>query len=260
MGRVLRIGNDGKIPLAILPEMALQGTPGPIGPKGDAGSNGLQGPPGSQGPTGPQGIQGPAGPAGSDGAQGAQGIQGPQGNQGPAGTSIVGRLLSTLQFFDLANITTATAFTSAVAYAQLLGVASVASNSVKLQLRVAVKCATITFAEIGIFKGSVNHGGNPTLTRLGVADVSAVFGGSTGIKNVTVNCSSGIQPGDTLWVVFGTQATTMNTFRGHLADDLQSGIFATLAATARPSTVTSPTTWTLASATQVPAWVTAYLN
>lgn len=177
-----------------------------------------------------------------------------------AGNAVrIGRILSTARYLGLANITTATAFTTAVAYAEYLGVASYAANSVKIQLRVVAACATITFAEIGIFKGDVVHNGNPTLSRLGVTDVAGIFN-TTGLKNVTVNCSPGIQVGDPLWVVFGTQATTMNTFRGHLADDLQSGIFATLAATARPSTLASPTTWTLASATQVPAWITAFLN
>ena len=111
-GGCVVLDENGKVPLANMPEGGTQGPPGPQGdpgPAGPAGSDGAQGPagndgtPGTQGPQGlpgndgapgsdgAQGPQGDPGTPGADGAQGIQGIQGIPGNdgaQGPAGPGV----------------------------------------------------------------------------------------------------------------------------------------------------------------------------
>lgn len=160
-------------------------------------------------------------------------------------------------YHNAGNLTDLYVTVAGTAIAVWLGTASWKSTSVALRYRVTTAAATITYAEVGIFSGAVNLGGNPTLTRLGYADVSAVVN-STGIKSTAVTLSTACNPGDNLWAVFGNDATTPMQLRAGLADDIQTGICATLAA--RPSTATSPTAWTIAGATVALPWVTAYVN
>jgi hypothetical protein len=116
--------------------------------------------------------------------------------------------------------------------------------------------ATITWGEVAIAKGAINVGGNPTLTVVGYADVSASFN-STGQKSTTVNVSAGqsISAGDDLWVIIGNAATTAAVMRAaSIADDIQVGLQASVAS--RPSTIVgTPTAYTIEGATTLPAWV-----
>jgi hypothetical protein len=152
--------------------------------------------------------------------------------------------------FLAANLTTVTAIATNTVYAQYLGKADKPYLSVTIRCRVTTAPATITWAELAIYKGTPVVGANPgTLTRCGFLDVAASWG-TTGQKTNVVT-TTGISSGDDLWVVWGTQATTVGQLRGGLADDLQAGYYATIGA--RPST--SPTIApTLAGATVVPAW------
>jgi len=170
--------------------------------------------------------------------------------------------LSSSQFLmsvsDAANLTAVSITVSNSSYAVWLGTAGKVSSSVTVRLRVTTAAATITWAECGIFKGNVNIGGNPTLTRLGTANVAGTYN-STGIISTTVTLSTPTAIGDDLWCVFGAQATTALRVRGSLADDIQSGTYANLTST-RPSTVASPTAWTLGNATDPIPWIKAYIN
>jgi hypothetical protein len=171
-------------------------------------------------------------------------------------TSLAGdKLLKPIK--DAANTSTTLSLTSATSYAIYAGVCPVASSSINVTYNVTTACATITYAEIAIFKGSVNLNGNPTLTRLGFADISGVAN-TTGIKNTTISLSTAAVIGDVLWIVLGDQATTTMIIRAGLADDIQTGIFATISG--RPSTITSPTAWTLAGNTIAVPWVSAFVN
>lgn len=156
-----------------------------------------------------------------------------------------------------ANTSTTLSLTSTTSYAVWLGVAGYVSSSVNLLFNVTTLASTITWAEVGIFKGAINLNGNPTLTRLGTADVSGVVN-STGIKNVVVSLTTPLSIGDDVWAVIGDQASVTMVVRAGLADDIQSGRFATL--TARPSTVTSPTAWTLAGNTIALPWINGFIN
>lgn len=171
------------------------------------------------------------------------------------GARIPPRLLQ--GYHNAANLTDVYASAAGTAIAVWLGTAPWKSTSVTLRYRVTTAAVTITYAEVGIFSGSINLGGNPTLTRLGYADVAAVVN-STGLKSTAVTLSTACNPGDNLWAVFGNDATTPLQVRAGLADDIQTGICATLAA--RPSTATSPTVWTIAGATVAVPWVTGYVN
>lgn len=158
--------------------------------------------------------------------------------------------------FATANLTTAKTITSGSTFAVYMGKAPRSLTSVQIRLRVTTAMGTITWGEVAIAKGSINIGGNPTLTVVGWADVSASYN-SLGQKSTTINVSSGqtIDEGDDLWVLIGNAATTALQVRAQsIADDIQTGLQASLAT--RPSlNVGSPQAYTIEGATTVAAWV-----
>jgi len=158
--------------------------------------------------------------------------------------------------FASANLTSVRTTTSAVAYAVYMGRAPRSLTTVKLRLRVTTAAATITWAEVAIATGSINIGGNPTLTVRGYTDVSAVVN-STGLKSIDIAVSTGqaINEGDDLWAIYGAQATTVLVVRAQsIADDLQVGLQASLSN--RPSTNVGVTqSYTVESATTTAAWL-----
>ena len=154
--------------------------------------------------------------------------------------------------FQCANLTATKTCTSNTSFAVYLGRADSAPTSVVVRLRVTTAAATITWAEVAIATGTPSPAGNPSLTRRGFTDVAAVVN-SLGQKSITVSVS-GIAAGDDIWVVFGAQATTALVVRAGLADDLQLGGQASIAAT-RPSTMASPTVFTIEGATAACPWV-----
>ena len=150
-----------------------------------------------------------------------------------------------------ANLTAVTAMTTGVSYFLYVGRSPSALASLTFACNVVTAGATITWAEVAVFKGLPVVQGNASLTRLGFASVATVFN-SAGRKNVAITLS-GVATGDDLWLAFGSQATTPFQLRGMLADDLQSGVFQT--ATVRPSLATSPQATVLTGAAVVPAWI-----
>lgn len=155
-----------------------------------------------------------------------------------------------------ASLTATKTITSGTSFAVYVGKAPAALTSAVVRSRVTTAMATITWGEVALAKGSINVGGNPTLTVVGFADVSASFN-STGQKSTTVNISSGQQiiEGDDLWVIIGNQATTAAVMRAQsIADDIQTGIQASVGS--RPSTIVgTPTAFTIEGATTLAAWV-----
>lgn len=158
--------------------------------------------------------------------------------------------------FATANLTTAKTITSNSTFAVYVGKAPRALTSAQLRLRVTTAMATITWGEVALAKGSINPGGNPTLTVVGWTDVSATYN-SLGQKTTTINVSSGqaINEGDDLWVLIGNSATTALQVRAQsIADDIQTGLQASLAT--RPSlNVGNGQAYTIEGATTVAAWV-----
>lgn len=164
------------------------------------------------------------------------------------------------QHFASANLTTAKTITSNSSFAVYVGRAPAALASVQARYRVTTAAATITWAEVAIAKGAINVGGNPTLTVVGFANVSAVVN-SLGQKTTTINVSAGqsILEGDDLWFIVGNSATTALQVRGQsIADDLQVGLQASLAT--RPSSNVGTTqAYTIEGATTVAAWAALIL-
>lgn len=154
---------------------------------------------------------------------------------------------------SLAGVKTITSLSSFAIY---VGKAPRALTSVALRARVTTAMATITWGEVAIAKGPVVIGGNPTLTVVGWADVSATYD-STGQKSTTINVTAGqsIDEGDDLWVIIGNSATTAAVMRAQtIADDLQVGLQASVVG--RPSLlVGTPTAFTIEGATVLGAWV-----
>lgn len=158
--------------------------------------------------------------------------------------------------FSTAALTSVKTITTANSFAVYVGRLTKAIASAIVRARVTTAMATITWGEVALAKGSINVGGNPTLTVVGFADVSATYN-STGQKSTTVNVSSGqaLNAGDDLWIIIGNQATTAAIMRAaSIADDLQTGYQASVGS--RPSTIVgTPTAFTIEGATVLPAWV-----
>lgn len=162
--------------------------------------------------------------------------------------------------FATASLTGTKTLTSGTAFAVYLGKATKSISSAQLRYNVTTAMATITWGELAIAKGSINIGGNPTLTVVGYADISAVAN-STGRKSTTVNVSSGqsINAGDDLWAIIGNSATTAAVVRApSMADDIQVGVQASVAS--RPSTIVgTPTAFTIEGATTLAPWIAALI-
>lgn len=158
--------------------------------------------------------------------------------------------------FATANLTGTKTITSGSSFAVYVGKAPRAFTSCTIRSHVTTAMATITWGEVAIARGTINVGGNPTLTVLGYADVSATFN-STGQKSTTVNVSAGQQvlEGDDLWILIGNSATTAAVMRAQsIADDIQVGLQASAAQ--RPSLIVgNPTAFTIEGATTLAAWV-----
>lgn len=159
-------------------------------------------------------------------------------------------------FYSTAGLVSVKAITTTNTFAIYVGKAPRSLTSVSLRARVTTAVAGITWAEVGIAKGAVVVGGNPTLVPVGFADVSGTWN-STGQKTTTINVSAGqtIAEGDDLWVLIGNQATTALQVRAFsIADDIQVGVQAS--AVTRPSTtIGTGVSYTIESASTLGAWL-----
>jgi hypothetical protein len=128
-----------------------------------------------------------------------------------------------------------TALASGQSFGRYLGMVPADVTSVEVNVRVTTAAATITWAEVGIASANSATGGN--LTLLGsVTSVAATFN-STGNKTVTFAIT--VPAGTFLYLIGGSSATTPFQLRGTLPDEL--GVGVVRLATARPSTMASPT-------------------
>ena len=180
----------------------------------------------------------------------ASGVPKTAPSAGPALSSV---LVSPL--FASANLTGTRSITSTNSFAVYVGKAPRAITSASVRYRVTTAAITVTWAEIALATGSINVGGNPTLTVRGYADVSAIVT-STGQKTTSVSVSSGqsINEGDDLWAIYGNAATTVAVLRAQsIADDIQVGVFAYLST--RPSSnVGNAQAYTIDGATSTMPW------
>lgn len=106
---------------------------------------------------------------------------------------------------------------------------------------------TVTWAEVGIYKGKFNVGSSVSLTRLGWTDLGTGWNGSNVNKWVQVQITN-CQAGDDLWFVIGNSASTSMSIRSlSIVDDIGAG-FLQSAGSNRPSLNTT-LTGTVVSAT-----------
>jgi hypothetical protein len=135
----------------------------------------------------------------------------------------------------------ATSFVSNSTYAAYMGRADAAYTTVNIRVQVDTAAATITWAEVGVGTSPIiTMGSGASITRRGSTSVSASFN-STGDKSVAVT-TTGIVPGDHLWALFGSQATTPYQLRAVAAESTDAGTDQSVAAT-RISTMASPTSF-----------------
>lgn len=168
-----------------------------------------------------------------------------------------GSAVMTNPLFATSTISATRQITVSDTVAVYVGKAPYAAASAIVRARVtATMGGPITWCECAIAKGSIAVGGNPSLTLIAFTDVSATFN-SQGQKSTTV--TGAIAAGDDLWVLLGAQAGTGLTVRAQsIADDTQVGVQVT--ATARPSTMAAPTTFTLEGATILAPWVSLVIG
>lgn len=136
---------------------------------------------------------------------------------------------------NIENTSLISILSNGVAYCVYLGKADRQYSSVKIAYRIFTPMgATISYAELAIYKGLPTLGSAATLTRLGFTDTSAIWN-SPGTK-VTSVTTPGIAIGDDLWVVFGSSTTgTTPSIRAGQSNVTGAGFFQTVAS-ARPST------------------------
>ena len=147
-----------------------------------------------------------------------------------------------LPYFNAINTSTSLTLTSGSDFAFYLGKADRSYNQVSVMYNVSTALgATITWAELAIYKGYPTIGSNTlTLTRCGFKDCNFSTGQSgfaaLGVKNSAVNVS-GISQGDDLWAVFGnvTSGTNMAITAG-IPDNIGAGFMRTATGSLRPST------------------------
>ena len=143
------------------------------------------------------------------------------------------------EYFGAANTTTTLTLTNTNAFCFYLGKAERNFSSISIAHRVTTAItATVSWAEIAIYKGTPAIGANATLgTRLGFTSTAGVWT-ATGIY-VTAVSLSGCSAGDDLWVVFSNSTSgTVAQIRAGLVDDVQGGFVQTVN-NARPSTNSS---------------------
>ena len=150
-----------------------------------------------------------------------------------------------LEYFNAINATTVLTVTSGTDFAFYLGKADRSYNQVSVQWQVTTAIgATITYAEMAIYKGIPLIGSGFTGSRCGWRDCSGANQsgfGSTGVKTTPIQVT-GITAGDDIWVVFGTVTSGTNAIiRAGVVDDIGAGFIQTATGSLRPSTNASIT-------------------
>jgi hypothetical protein len=142
-------------------------------------------------------------------------------------------------------------------YAHYIATARKPWTSCVLMFRPTTAATSITWAEAAVLKGTPTLNGNPSLTSVGTADISAVING-TGIKSVTITLS-GIAVGDNLWLAIASNSTGTDAVLRTLnyTGDVASGLWVTKTSS-RPSTLAAGTTFTAQST--VPLWMAAIFS
>jgi len=136
-------------------------------------------------------------------------------------------------------------------YCVYLGRATGAYRYVCLGYRITTAAATVTWAELAVYKGRPSIGLGANLTRCGVYDAASLWTRSANTNYTTAIPVTGINAGDDIWAVIGNSAVTSINIPGTSIQDNISAGFLQTAASNRPSL--SPTlTGTVAGGAVVP--------
>jgi len=143
--------------------------------------------------------------------------------------------------------------TSGTWYMIKAGRAEKAYTSINIAYNVTTLASTITWAEWAVYTGAtMSNAFNSLAFRAGSTSVASVVN-STGAKNTTIS-TSGINVGDTIYLVYAISATTTGALRSYgWTDDSGTTNWGSSAATVnnnRPSLIPS-TQLTVGSATQI---------
>jgi hypothetical protein len=141
--------------------------------------------------------------------------------------------------FGSNSVSVTQALANTNAYCVYLGTAERAFSSIRLRYAITtILGATITWAELAIYKGTPTIGSGTTMTRMGFTDTSGVWN-SIGSKTTTVTVSD-MAIGDDLWAVFSTSSSNVTPMavRAGAVDDIGTGFFQ-IVTNARPSTNSS---------------------
>ena len=150
------------------------------------------------------------------------------GNEKISGFNRTPSTIKMPEWFGAGNITTTLALTNTNCFCVYLGKVDRPYSAVKLQYRVTTQItATIAWAELAIYKGTLALQTGTTLSRLGHTDTSGIWN-STGLKTTSVTTSN-MAIGDDLWAVFSNSTTgTVTSVRAGIADDVGVGFYQTV--------------------------------
>jgi len=149
--------------------------------------------------------------------------------------------IRSLEYFNAINASTTLTLTTGSDFAFYLGKADRPYNQVTIQYQVTTAIgATITYAELAIYKGIMPIGSGLTSNQLcGWVDVSGANQyslGSTGVKTCPITVT-GVTTGDDIWAVFGSVTSGTNAaIRAGVVDDIGAGFIQTATGSLRPST------------------------
>ena len=117
-------------------------------------------------------------------------------------------------YFRPIGVASSVAITTQVWHGISLGKAEKAYTSFNIVYNVTVAAITVTYAELAVYAGNykaVEGGFSVPVRRVGVTDISSIVT-SLGVKNTTIS-TTGIQPGDFMFVTFANQASTVMSLR-----------------------------------------------
>jgi hypothetical protein len=137
------------------------------------------------------------------------------------------------------NITTGTISTISLGtttWCIYLGRATGAYRYTCLGYRIITAAATVTWAELAVYKGRPSIGLGANLTRCGVYDASSLWTRSANTNYTTAVPVTGINAGDDIWAVIGNSAVTSAVISAASSEDNIAAGFLQSASSNRPST------------------------
>lgn len=155
------------------------------------------------------------------------------------------------------SIVTASTEVNKQARALYLGRTGVSFTSATVAYTVMTPATGPNWAELAICKGTPS-GGAVQLSRLGYTSVAVQFAAAASYQ--TAITISGVSSGDHLWIVYGCEdGVQLQSLVSYLPDPHGDGLFL-YAANTRPSTMATPTAFSVCGATIRGMWCSVYFS